>query len=168
MARSTVPDSGRPEPTHFLSSWRQCHQGQPPLFNNEDRSISSGVGADALIVHARTIREAVQFPAPFRKYKIRLDIYVNQKYRYRPSRARRGTYRDRHGTLGAGGDGRGDLRCNGLISKEIKIRTPDEGKPRTAKSCGPGAATLALRWREFLADNGGKKGRFPEESTYKP
>ena len=32
---------------------------------------------------------------------------------------------------------------------------------RTVKSCGPGAATLALRWREFSAGNGGKKGRSP-------
>jgi hypothetical protein len=39
---------------------------------------------------------------------------------------------------------------------------------RTAKSCGPGAATLALRWWAYLTDNGGKKGRFPGESTYKP
>jgi len=39
---------------------------------------------------------------------------------------------------------------------------------RTAKSCGPGAATLALRRREFPAGNGGKKGRFPGESSYKP
>jgi hypothetical protein len=70
--------------------------------------------------------------------------------------------------LGAGGDGRGNLRRNGLISKEIKARSLDEGKPRTAKSCGPGAATLALRRLEFPAGNGGKKGRFPGESTYKP
>src|SRR5215471_12627233 len=36
---------------------------------------------------------------------------------------------------------------------------------RTAKSCGPGAATLALRRRKSSAGNGGKKGRFPGEST---
>src|SRR5262245_56108248 len=43
-------------------------------------------------------------------------------------------------------------------------------KLRTAKSCGPGAATLAPRpWRyvgaKYRAGNGGKKGRFPGEST---
>jgi hypothetical protein len=32
---------------------------------------------------------------------------------------------------------------------------------RTAKSCGPGAATLALRWRVFPAGNGGKKAASP-------
>ena len=32
---------------------------------------------------------------------------------------------------------------------------------RTAKSCGPGAATLALRCGVFSASNGGKKGRSP-------
>jgi hypothetical protein len=53
----------------------------------------------------------------------------------------------------------------GIMPKQNRrTKTPQ----RTAKSCGPGAATLALRWREFLADNGGKKGRFPGESTYKP
>jgi len=38
-------------------------------------------------------------------------------------------------------------------------------RQRTAKSCGPGAATLASRWRSFPPANGGKKGRFPGEST---
>src|SRR5215208_8178179 len=28
---------------------------------------------------------------------------------------------------------------------------------RTAKSCGSGAAVLALRWRDVSADNGGKR-----------
>src|SRR5215470_11876042 len=36
---------------------------------------------------------------------------------------------------------------------------------RTAKSCGPGAATLALRRWIISSGNGGKKGRFPGEST---
>ena len=40
----------------------------------------------------------------------------------------------------------------------------EAGRLRTAKSCGPGAATLALR-RRASAGNGGKKGRFPGEST---
>src|SRR5947209_5843166 len=45
--------------------------------------------------------------------------------------------------------------------KGIKARRRTKGRPRTAKSCGPGAATLALRRRKFFADNGGKKGRSP-------
>src|SRR5207237_5301876 len=45
-----------------------------------------------------------------------------------------GTYRDRHGTLGAGCDGRGGVRRLGAGRERL---------PRTAKSCGPGAATLA-------------------------
>src|ERR1700752_3967328 len=32
---------------------------------------------------------------------------------------------------------------------------------RTAKSCGPDAATLASSWREYRADDGGKRGRSP-------
>src|SRR5882724_8140627 len=37
---------------------------------------------------------------------------------------------------------------------------------RTAKSCGPGAATLASSCVEFFQrGHGGKKGRFPGEST---
>jgi len=42
---------------------------------------------------------------------------------------------------------------------------------RTAKSCGPGAPTLALnspRAQTRFADDGGKKARFTEEITYKP
>ena len=63
--------------------------------------------------------------------------------------------------MGAGCDGRGDLRCNGLISKEIKIRTPDDGKPRTAKSCGPGAATLALPAGACSRTTGARKAASP-------
>jgi len=47
-------------------------------------------------------------------------------------------------------------------------RADEKRRQRTAKSCGPGAATLALRRWIFSAGNGGKKGRFPGESTYKP
>jgi hypothetical protein len=42
---------------------------------------------------------------------------------------------------------------------------------RTAKSCGPGAPTLALspqRRVPRLAGDGGKQARFTEEITYKP
>src|SRR5215469_15197799 len=42
---------------------------------------------------------------------------------------------------------------------------------RTAKSCGPGAPTLALSSRRripCLAGDGGKKARFTGETTYKP
>ena len=41
---------------------------------------------------------------------------------------------------------------------------------RTAKSCGPGAPTLALspRMLSHHAGDGGKQARFTEEITYKP
>jgi hypothetical protein len=38
---------------------------------------------------------------------------------------------------------------------------PDERAPRTAKSCGPGAATLALRWQVFLLTTGARKAASP-------
>src|SRR5262245_61386873 len=39
---------------------------------------------------------------------------------------------------------------------------------RTAKWCGPGAATLALRWREVSCRQRGQERPLPGESTYKP
>src|SRR5205814_2528065 len=69
------------------------------------------------------------------------------------SRQHEGTYRDRHGTLGAGCDGR--CGCQAACCPAKRPR-------RTAKSCGPGAATVAsihagLCWR----GNGDKKRRSP-------
>src|SRR5262249_38776630 len=76
---------------------------------------------------------------------------------FHPSpRHHEGRSRDRHGTW------RG-LRWT--LWRQTSLLVGRKRLQRTAKSCGPGAATLALRWREFLADNGGKKGRFPGEST---
>jgi hypothetical protein len=65
----------------------------------------------------------------------------------------RGRLRDRHGTLAR-------VAMDAAASARCKPRGRKRSQ-RTAKSCGPGAATLALRRREFLADNGGKKGRSP-------
>src|SRR4051812_22667413 len=39
---------------------------------------------------------------------------------------------------------------------------------RTAKSCGPGAATLALRWLVSPGKQRGQERPLPGESTYKP
>src|SRR5262245_64744402 len=58
--------------------------------------------------------------------------------------------------------------CDGPLQASGGLPAGRKRSQRTAKSCGPGAATLALRRREFSAGNGGKKGRFPGESTYKP
>src|SRR5213075_1579305 len=68
-------------------------------------------------------------------------------------RANQGTYHDRHDTLGAGCDGRCGVR---------QFCCPTKRKQRTAKSCGPGAATVpsihaGLCWR----GNGDKKRRSP-------
>src|SRR5439155_26190696 len=52
----------------------------------------------------------------------------------------RGAYHDRHDTWGAGCDGRFGVRHVFFV--------PDETPRRTAKSCGPGAAMLALSSRE--------------------
>src|SRR5262245_56138247 len=51
-----------------------------------------------------------------------------------------GTFRDRHDALGTGCDGRCGVRR--VHSRRTKT------SQRTAKSCGPGAATLALRRRD--------------------
>src|SRR5712691_9424846 len=66
---------------------------------------------------------------------ILLNNSGNQNYNSAVSRPTRGAFRDRHKTLDAGCDGRFGVRCE--LSRRTK--TPK----RTAKSCGPGAATLA-------------------------
>jgi len=45
---------------------------------------------------------------------------------------------------------------------------PTKRWQRTVKSCGPGAATLALRWRNSFRRPRGQERPFPGESTYKP
>src|SRR5262245_31180265 len=65
----------------------------------------------------------------------------------------------------------GGRRDPGKVETGFPIRiTPKQNyrtkrSQRTAKSCGPGAATLALRRWIISSGNGGKKGRFPGEST---
>src|SRR5438552_16096938 len=67
---------------------------------------------------------------------ISLHISVNQNYNCARLVPTRGAYHDRHDTWGAGCDGRFGVRHD--FSRRTK--TPR----RTAKSCGPGAAMLAL------------------------
>jgi hypothetical protein len=55
--------------------------------------------------------------------------------------------------------------CDGRCGVRRFIPAGRKRRQRTAKSCGPGAATLALRRRKSSAGNGGKKGRLPGEST---
>jgi len=78
-----------------------------------------------------------------------------------PSRAHGGTFRDRHDTQGAGCGGRGNLRRYGLISERDQGPLPDEGAQRTAKSCGPGAATLALPAGACSRKTGARKAASP-------
>ena len=44
------------------------------------------------------------------------------------------------------------VRCDGRKRRARRTR-----RTRTVKSCGSGAAVLALRWRDVSADNGGKR-----------
>src|SRR3989440_11887498 len=67
---------------------------------------------------------------------ISLHNSVNQNYNLACLAPTRGAYHDRHDTWGAGCDGRFGVRHD--FSRRTK--TPR----RTAKSCGPGAAMLAL------------------------
>ena len=63
---------------------------------------------------------------------------ANHRYNS-PMPSRRGAYRDRHGR-------RGGMRWTlwrGAISRQTKTLR------RTVKSCGPGAAMLALSWRSY-------------------
>src|SRR5262249_44278783 len=77
---------------------------------------------------------------------------------FHPSpRRQKGRSRDRHGTWCG-------LRWQQLASADLH---PTTRLQPTAKSFGPGAAILVLRLR-ISVGNGGKKGRFPGESTYKP
>jgi len=62
---------------------------------------------------------------------------------------------------GAGCDGRGNLRRLPHDLRKGLCGTPDERAPRTAKSCGPGAATLALRWRKLSRRQRGQKRPLP-------
>src|SRR5215203_6240234 len=50
------------------------------------------------------------------------------------------------------------VRCDGRGWRARRSR-----RKRTAKSCGSGAAVLALRWRDVSADNGGKRAVLREE-----
>src|SRR2546427_12705819 len=64
----------------------------------------------------------------------------NQNYNSARLAPTRGAYHDRHATWGAG--------CGGRIGvRRFLRRTKTPG--RTAKSCGPGAAMLALSLRKF-------------------
>src|SRR5689334_22056633 len=78
-----------------------------------------------------------------------LDNSANQNYLLSVPCPQEGRLRDRHGTWGAGCDGRCDVSAS-QIARAKRSR-------RTAKSCGPGAATLASscpvspgwrRWQE--------------------
>jgi hypothetical protein len=55
------------------------------------------------------------------------------------------------------------LHCQAHCARRLAIW-------RTAKSCGPGAPTLALRLLDSMSPttDGGKKARFTGEITYKP
>ena len=50
--------------------------------------------------------------------------------------------------------------CDGRLLRQV-LRHRTKRWQRTAKSCGPGAATLALPAGGLLPHNGGKKGRSP-------
>jgi hypothetical protein len=77
-----------------------------------------------------------------------------------PSRAHGGTFRDRHDTQGAG--------CDGRCERQV-IFTGRKRWQRTAKSCGPGAATLASSYvGESPRGDGGKRGRSPGRARRKP
>src|SRR2546430_4714789 len=67
---------------------------------------------------------------------ISLHISGNQNYNCARLVPTRGAYHDRHDTWGAG--------CGGRFGVRHDFFAPDETPGRTAKSCGPGAATLAL------------------------
>jgi hypothetical protein len=68
----------------------------------------------------------------------------------------RGALRDRHDV------GRG-MRWTRAMSATIDV------DPRTAKSCGPDAPTLASSFAEvFSRGDGGKKARSPGRARYKP
>src|SRR5436190_24251000 len=78
-----------------------------------------------------------------RSKNILLHNSGNQNYNCTRLAPTRGAYHDRHDTWGAGCGGRFGVR------RERSRRTKTPG--RTAKSCGPGAATLALsRWESVL------------------
>ena len=87
-----------------------------------------------------------------------ISLYQNSDFHYtspRPVLLRRGVAR-RHETLGAGCDGRRGVRW--LIHR---AKTPR----RTAKSCGPGAATLASIPAGLCGrGNGDNQGRSPGRS----
>jgi len=91
-----------------------------------------------------------------------ISLYRNSDLRYQ-SRvpAHRGTFRDRHDTLGKGCDGRGNLRRNGLIPKGIKAR-------RRTKDCRGRRSRVVLAprpWRyvcgSFPPATGARKAASP-------
>ena len=86
----------------------------------------------------KSVAPKIQFPeqsqadlgCPGRPVKYSLAFSENQNYKLHRLVPTRGAYRHRHDTWGAGCDGRSVSKANVLL--------------RTAKSCGPGAAKLAL------------------------
>ena len=59
--------------------------------------------------------------------------------------------------------------CESFVVMDVRLDPPpDEREPRTAKSCGPGAATLASIRPLCGPGNGGKKGRSPGRARSKP
>ncbi len=88
----------------------------------------------------------------FEKTESLVDISVNQYYlspQPVPPKGRFAIVTER----GAGCDG----RCGVRRASVCRTKTPQ----RTAKSCGPGAATLALRRREVALTTGARKAASP-------
>src|SRR5436190_7545228 len=87
---------------------------------------------------------------------ILLHNSVNQNYNSARLVPTRGAYHDRHDTWGAG--------CGGRFCFRRAFCAWTNEQERTAKSCGPGAATLALSLAgSFSQGDGGKQARSPGE-----
>src|SRR5262249_39781836 len=93
--------------------------------------------------------------------RILLDTSANRKYLACTLCPRKGTLRDRHGTSA-------QVAMDAVASARCKPRRRKR-RQRTAKSCGPGAATLAsIRAAQWRCGNGDNKGRSPGRARRKP
>src|ERR1700694_522600 len=99
-------------------------------------------------------------PAPPRKI-FRFSADPNQLYKSRHPVPHRGALRGRHG--------RWVRDAVDAAASGARMRAGRMMLTRTAKSCGPGAPTLASSFAGFVPrDDGGKKARSPGRARNKP
>jgi hypothetical protein len=132
-----------------------------PAFDSAYRNHLRGLALrekQAAKTHARHAQFARRAILP-RGAAVALSPKSNLSFAHPPSS--QGAYRDRHDTWSAG--------CGGCVGVAARSLARGRTMPmHTAKSCGPGAPTLALSCaKQVSRDDGGKKARSPGRARRK-